>query len=62
MRVSAWEISRRGSGAKGEGEVWDMPRGGTIDGRKYSERAMEKMVLDTPAVRAKFHTRAMERA
>lgn len=48
---------------EGTGEVWDMPRGGgTINGRKYSEHAMERMAPDTPAVRAELHTRAMERA
>jgi len=48
---------------EGTGELWDMPRGGgTINGRKYSEHALERMAPDTPAVRAELHTRAVERA
>ncbi|GLC89313.1 hypothetical protein [Lysinibacillus piscis] len=42
---------------------WSMPKGGAIiDGRKYSEHALERMAPDTPAVRAELTTRANEKA
>lgn len=42
---------------------WSMPRGGAvIEGRKYSEHALERMAPDTPAVRAELTTRAHEKA
>lgn len=40
-----------------------MPRGGgVIDGRKYSEHALERMAPDTVQVRAELTKRARERA
>ena len=36
--------------------------GGVIDGRKYSEHALERMVPDTVQVRAELTKRARERA
>lgn len=36
--------------------------GGTINGREYSEHALERMAPDTPEVRAELNTRAVERA
>ncbi|PER84388.1 S-layer homology domain-containing protein [Bacillus cereus] len=42
---------------------WSMPRGGgVIDGRKYSEHALERMAPDTVQVRAELTKRARERA
>ncbi|PFZ89001.1 S-layer homology domain-containing protein [Bacillus wiedmannii] len=42
---------------------WSMPRGGgVIDGRKYSEHALERMAPDTIQVRAELTKRARERA
>ncbi len=39
--------------------VWDMPEGGgTINGREYSQHALERMAPDTPSVRAKLSRRA----
>ncbi|KZD59727.1 hypothetical protein P9X13_10545 [Bacillus cereus] len=40
-----------------------MPRGGgVIDGRKYTEHALERMAPDTIQVRAELTKRARERA
>lgn len=40
-----------------------MPRGGgSINGRKYSEHALERMAPDTIEVRAELTKRARERA
>jgi len=45
------------------GDGWSMPRGGTtINGRWFTEHALERMAPDTPAVRAELYIRAMERA
>ncbi|PFJ14640.1 S-layer protein [Bacillus cereus] len=42
---------------------WSMPRGGgVIDGRKYTEHALERMAPDTVQVRAELIKRARERA
>ncbi|MEC2865725.1 hypothetical protein [Bacillus thuringiensis] len=42
---------------------WSMPRGGgVIDGRKYTEHALERMAPDTIQVRAELTKRARERA
>ncbi|MUK87330.1 hypothetical protein GMD78_02805 [Ornithinibacillus sp. L9] len=42
---------------------WSMPQGGgTINGRKYSEHALERMAPNTPEVRAELTTRAHQRA
>ncbi|MFE4760655.1 hypothetical protein [Bacillus mycoides] len=42
---------------------WSMPRGGGgIDGRKYTEHALERMAPDTIQVRAELTKRARERA
>ena len=44
-------------------EVWDMKEGGgVINGREYSEHAMERMAPDTPAVRAELSRRAQKKA
>ncbi|MCL1791211.1 MAG: hypothetical protein FWG40_07630, partial [Peptococcaceae bacterium] len=46
-----------------EGMEMGMPRGGgIINGRKYSEHALERMAPNTPEVRARLHTRAIDRA
>jgi hypothetical protein len=50
-------VSLQGSGS------WSMRRGGDrINGRRYTEHALERMAPDTPAVRAELHTRAIQRA
>ncbi|MGQ8857058.1 pre-toxin TG domain-containing protein, partial [Bacillus sp. TSA_307] len=42
---------------------WSMPRGGgVIEGRKYTEHALERMAPDTIQVRAELTKRARERA
>jgi hypothetical protein len=44
--------------------IYDMPQGGggmKINGRYYTEHALERMAPDTPQVRAEIRTRAMER-
>ncbi|GLV67288.1 hypothetical protein Bmyc01_59570 [Bacillus mycoides] len=42
---------------------WSMPRGGgVINGRKYTEHALERMAPDTVEVRAELIKRARERA
>jgi hypothetical protein len=42
---------------------WNMSKGGsTINGRRYSEHALERMAPDTMEIRAELHTRAIERA
>ncbi|WGG44162.1 cell wall-binding repeat-containing protein [Rossellomorea sp. DA94] len=42
---------------------WNMPRGGgTINGRRYSEHALERMAPNTAEVRAELHTRAVQNA
>ena len=46
-----------------EGKGWSMPKGGTvINGRKYTEHALERMAPDTSAVRARLEKRAMQKA
>ena len=41
--------------------LWDMPEGGEIiNGRKYSQHALERMAPDTPEVRAEQYARATE--
>ena len=45
--------------AKSGKGVWDMPEGGgTINGREYSQHALERMAPDTPSVRAQLSRRA----
>ncbi|MCX7922699.1 MAG: S8 family serine peptidase [Clostridia bacterium] len=42
---------------------WDMPKGGkTIDGRYYSEHALERMAPNTMQVRAELESRAAQKA
>ena len=44
---------------EGGTDVWDMPEGGgIINGREYSQHAMERMAPDTPSVRAELNRRA----
>lgn len=44
-------------------KIWDMPvGGGYINGRMYSQHAMERMAPDTPEVRAKLSSRAIKKA
>ena len=39
--------------------IWDMTEGGgVINGREYSQHAMERMAPDTPTVRAELSRRA----
>lgn len=46
-------------GSKGSTDVWDMTEGGgIINGREYSQHAMERMAPDTPSVRAELSRRA----
>ncbi|SCY49544.1 hypothetical protein SAMN05660668_02834, partial [Pseudobutyrivibrio sp. AR14] len=47
-------------GVEGGKEIgWDMPEGGgTINGREYSQHALERMAPDTPAIRAELSRRA----
>ena len=46
-------------GGKGGTDVWDMKEGGgIINGREYSQHAMERMAPDTPSVRAELSRRA----
>jgi hypothetical protein len=49
---------------KGTGDIgWSMPKGGgVINGRKYSEHALERMAPNTPEVRAELSTRAHQKA
>jgi len=49
---------------EGTGETgWSMPKvGAVIDGRRYSEHALERMAPDTPEVRAELTTRAQAKA
>ena len=43
--------------------IWDMAKGGrTINGRRYSQHALERMAPDTPQVRAELYTRATKLA
>lgn len=43
--------------------IWDMPKGGeVINGRKYSQHALERMAPDTPEVRAEQYARATKLA
>ena len=52
---------RKGNSGTIEGgtDVWDMTEGGgTINGREYSQHAMERMAPDTPSVRAELSRRA----
>ncbi len=47
------------------GAAWSLPRGGggtTIDGRWYTEHALERMAPNTPEVRAILESRALDRA
>ncbi len=45
--------------AEGGTDVWEMTEGGgIINGREYSQHAMERMAPDTPAVRAELSRRA----
>ena len=44
---------------KSGADVWDMTKdGGSINGREYSQHAMERMAPDTPSVRAELSRRA----
>lgn len=44
-------------------ETWDMvDGGGKINGREYSQHAMERMAPDTPQVRAELSRRAEKAA
>lgn len=46
-------------GIEGGADVWDMTEGGgIINGREYSQHAMERMAPDTPSVRAELSRRA----
>lgn len=46
-------------GGSKTGTVWDMTEGGgVINGREYSQHAMERMAPDTPSVRAELSRRA----
>ena len=58
--VEAVKSSVRSDVYEGGGtDVWDMTEGGgTINGREYSQHAMERMVPDTPSVRAELSRRA----
>ena len=48
-----------GSSIEGGSDVWDMAEGGgIINGREYSQHAMERMAPDTPSVRAELSRRA----
>ena len=43
--------------------IWDMTEGGgVINGREYSQHAMERMAPDTPTVRAELSRRAEKAA
>ncbi|MEZ2661763.1 hypothetical protein ACBP89_27960, partial [Aneurinibacillus aneurinilyticus] len=48
---------------QGKGNTgWDMIKGGsTINGRRYSEHALERMAPNTPQVRAELEKRALEK-
>ena len=46
-------------GSESSSDVWDMTEGGgIINGREYSQHAMERMAPDTPSVRAELSRRA----
>jgi hypothetical protein len=58
---AAKNTAKAADGATGGG--WNMQKGGEIiDGRKYTEHALERMAPNTAEVQAELHTRAMERA
>lgn len=66
--IEKWYSKGKSKGSKkavGKGgtDVWDMTEGGgIINGREYSQHAMERMAPDTPSVRAKLSRRAEELA
>ena len=52
-----------GNDSRSGTDVWDMVEGGgTINGREYSQHAMERMAPDTPQVRAELSRRAEKAA
>ncbi|MBY7110689.1 toxin [Bacillus sp. 17RED48] len=57
-------VAPDGPPVKGTGEIgWSMPKGGgIINGRKYSEHALERMAPNTLEVRAELSTRAHQKA
>ncbi|WP_410985605.1 S-layer protein [Bacillus cereus] len=61
LEKKAKNLEKATQGTSGIG--WSMPRGGgVIDGRKYTEHALERMAPDTIEVRAELLKRARERA
>ncbi|WP_410985314.1 hypothetical protein [Bacillus cereus] len=61
LEKKAKNLEKATQGTSGIG--WSMPRGGgVINGRKYSEHALERMAPDTIEVRAELTKRARERA
>ncbi|QWG53564.1 S-layer protein (plasmid) [Bacillus mycoides] len=60
IEKKAKNLEKATQGTSGIG--WSMPRGGgTINGRKYSEHALERMAPDTIQVRAELEARAKSR-
>ncbi|MEH7040400.1 N-acetylmuramoyl-L-alanine amidase family protein [Bacillus pseudomycoides] len=61
LEKKAKNLEKATQGTSGIG--WSMPRGGgVINGRKYSEHALERMAPDTVEIRAELNTRAREMA
>ena len=61
LEKKAKNLEKATQGTSGIG--WSMPRGGgVINGRKYSEHALERMAPKTPEVKAELTNRAHERA
>ncbi|WP_179877681.1 hypothetical protein [Bacillus pseudomycoides] len=59
LAKKAKNLEKATQGTSGIG--WSMPRGGgVINGRKYSEHALERMAPDTVEIRAELNTRARE--
>jgi hypothetical protein len=55
-------VDKKASGAGNVDDIsWSLNKNGaTINGRKYSGHALERMAPDTPDIRAQLHTRAQE--
>ncbi|MDY0404697.1 pre-toxin TG domain-containing protein [Virgibacillus sp. 179-BFC.A HS] len=65
LNLNQVEKNRKVStGVKGTGEVgWNMSKGGgEINGRKYSQHALERMAPDIPEIKATLTSRAIKKA
>ena len=63
MREAAEAMESGRVSSKGGTDSWNMVEGGgTINGREYSQHAMERMAPDTPQVRAELSRRSEKAA